>query len=129
MLQLRKRIGVVLMALAIGFSSSVVAIGGDIALTLRSRTLGAETSSFERVEWDPQKTVLIVCDMWDAHWCASATRRVAEMAGPLNETIKAARAEGVFIIYAPSLVTGFYEETPQRDLGSVWEIKGEIISI
>jgi nicotinamidase-related amidase len=36
------------------------------------------------------------------------------MAGPLNETVKAAREKGVFIIHAPSTCTGFYKDTPQR---------------
>jgi nicotinamidase-related amidase len=52
--------------------------------------------------------------MWDDHWCKSAARRVTEMAGPLNEVIKAARARGMFIIHAPSTCTAFYEGTPQR---------------
>jgi nicotinamidase-related amidase len=52
--------------------------------------------------------------MWDDHWCKSAARRVNEMAGPLNEVVKTARARGVFVIHAPSTCTGFYEGTPQR---------------
>ena len=39
-----------------------------------------------------------------------------EMAGPLNEVVKAARSRGVFIIHAPSSVTAFYKDTPQRKL-------------
>jgi nicotinamidase-related amidase len=85
-----------------------------LQLTLRSRT---ETGAAEKkAEWDPKKTALIICDMWDDHWCKSAARRVAEMAGPLNEMVKAARARGVFIIHAPSTCTGFYKDTPQRRL-------------
>lgn len=69
----------------------------------------------ERVaSWKPNQTALIVCDMWDDHWCQSAARRVGELAGPMNEMLKAARARGVFIIHAPSTCTGFYEDTPQR---------------
>ncbi len=64
--------------------------------------------------WATEKTAIIVCDMWDQHWCKSAARRVAEMAGPLNETLKVARTKGVFIIHAPSTATGFYKDTPQR---------------
>jgi nicotinamidase-related amidase len=64
--------------------------------------------------WDPKKTALIICDMWDDHWCKSASRRVAEMAGPLNEVVKKARSQGIFIIHAPSSVTSFYQGTPQR---------------
>jgi nicotinamidase-related amidase len=36
------------------------------------------------------------------------------MGGPLNEVVKKARAQGVFIIHAPSSVTDFYKDTPQR---------------
>jgi nicotinamidase-related amidase len=52
--------------------------------------------------------------MWDVHWCKSAARRVEEMAGPLNETLKAARERGIFVIHAPSTTTDFYDGTPQR---------------
>jgi len=52
--------------------------------------------------------------MWDDHWCRSAARRVGEMAGPLNELLKQARRQGMFVIHAPSSVTRFYEGTPQR---------------
>jgi hypothetical protein len=38
------------------------------------------------------------------------------MAGPLNDVVKQARKRGVFIIHAPSSVTAFYKDTPQRKL-------------
>ena len=83
----------------------------SLNLTLRSQvrqTDGAFTSVEKTVQWDTKKTALIVCDMWDDHWCKSAARRVAEMAGPMNDMLKIARAKGVFIIHAPSSVTDFY---------------------
>jgi nicotinamidase-related amidase len=83
-----------------------------LQLHLRSRKL-AEVSE-KTAAWDPKKTALIICDMWDDHWCKSAARRVGEMAGPLNESVKIARNKGVFIIHAPSTCTEFYKETPQR---------------
>lgn len=90
-----------------------------LRLTLRSRIKSEGDRSIiseKPVEWDPKKTAIIICDMWDDHWCKSAARRVAEMAGPLNEVIKVARSRGVFIIHAPSSVTAFYKDTPQRKL-------------
>lgn len=85
-------------------------------LHLRSRTrdLGKIAVTETLAHWEPRKTALIVCDMWDNHWCKSASRRVAELAGPLNATLKAARQRGVFIIHAPSTTTAFYKDTPQR---------------
>jgi len=71
----------------------------------------------EREEtWDPRRTALIVCDMWDDHWCKSAARRVTELAGPLDAAVKAARQRGIFIIHAPSTTLAPYEGTPQRRL-------------
>jgi len=66
------------------------------------------------VRWDPAKTALIVCDMWDDHWCNGAARRVAELAGPMNDMISAARERGIFIIHGPSSVVSFYDGSPQR---------------
>ncbi|WP_238603052.1 isochorismatase family protein [Fimbriiglobus ruber] len=87
-------------------------------VTLRSRAATPGQAPAAAVEtkaaWDPKKTAIIVCDMWDDHWCKSAADRVGELAGPMNEMLKAARAKGVFIIHAPSTCTGFYKDTPQR---------------
>ena len=91
-----------------------------LQLTLRSRVKSPETATgiFRAVEkkaaWDPKKTALIICDMWDDHWCKSASRRVGELAGPMNEVVKVARANGIFVIHSPSSVVNFYKDTPQR---------------
>ncbi len=66
------------------------------------------------VEWDPKKTAIIICDMWDKHWCQGATTRVGEMAPRMNEVIKEARKRGVTIIHAPSDTMKFYADHPQR---------------
>lgn len=68
----------------------------------------------ERVEWAPEQTAVIVCDMWDRHWCVGATRRVGEMAPRMNQVLQSAREAGALIIHAPSGVTDFYADTPQR---------------
>ena len=86
-----------------------------ITLNLRSRKDMADGKPSEKsVQWEPKKTALIICDMWDDHWCKSASRRVAEMAGPLNEVVKMARSKGVFIVHSPSTCVDFYKDTPQR---------------
>jgi nicotinamidase-related amidase/type 1 glutamine amidotransferase len=52
--------------------------------------------------------------MWDKHWCAGATRRVAEMAPRVNAVAQAARSRGVFILHCPSETMTFYAGTPAR---------------
>lgn len=100
------------------FVSPACAADEALQLNLRSRVKSPGTESFTIVEkrttWEPKKTALIICDMWDDHWCKSAARRVVEMAPRLNEAVKAARARGIFVIHAPSTCTGFYDGTPQR---------------
>ena len=92
-----------------------------LVLHTRSRTAATRTDPASKVtvreatvEWDPKKTALIICDMWDDHWCQGAARRVEELAGPMNKVIHAARERGLFIIHAPSTTVDFYKETPQR---------------
>ncbi|MDR3228855.1 MAG: hypothetical protein LBT53_05530 [Puniceicoccales bacterium] len=68
-----------------------------------------------RVEdWKPAETAIIVCDMWDKHWCTNCTARVAEMAHALDATLAAAREKGVLIVHAPSECMGAYADAPQR---------------
>src|SRR5262245_17316851 len=99
---------------------SVEAAENNLHLTLRSRTrspLAGENSfsvTEKKADWDPKRTAIVICDMWDDHWCKSAARRVSELAGPMNEVVKAARSQGVFIIHSPSSVVNFYNDTPQR---------------
>ena len=67
-------------------------------------------------EWDPNKTAVVVCDMWDHHWCQGASARVAEMAPRMNEVLKTVRRQGVLVVHCPSGTLKFYEDTPQRRL-------------
>jgi len=69
-----------------------------------------------QVNWDPHRTAVIVCDMWDQHWCRGATARVAEMAPRMNEALKAARELGMLVIHCPSDTMKFYADAPQRKL-------------
>lgn len=88
----------------------------NLKLNLRERSKEGGEVSLKTVEWDPKKTAIIICDMWDDHWCKSAARRVGEMAPEMNEMVKIARKKGVFIIHAPSSTVDFYNDTPQRAL-------------
>ena len=64
--------------------------------------------------WAPSRTAVIVCDMWDKHWCCGATRRVAELSPRINAFITLAREQGLFIVHAPSGTMGHYKDHPAR---------------
>lgn len=68
------------------------------------------------IQWDARHSAIVICDMWDKHWCPDATARVGEMAPRMNEVVKAARAKGVFIIHCPSDTLKFYQDHPGRKL-------------
>lgn len=68
------------------------------------------------VQWDPTRTAVVVCDMWDQHHCPDATARVGEMAPRMNEVLKAARDRGMLIIHCPSDTMTFYQDHPGRRL-------------
>jgi nicotinamidase-related amidase len=68
----------------------------------------------DTIVWPPQKTALVVVDMWDDHWCRGAAQRVEELAGPMNKFITAARERGVFVVHCPSTCVEHYKDTPAR---------------
>jgi putative membrane-bound dehydrogenase-like protein len=88
----------------------------NLELLTRSRTGDSNHTQVvqKQVQWSPQRTAIIICDMWDDHWCKGAAARVAEIAPVMNDVVKRARDRGVFIIHAPSDVVDFYKDTPQR---------------
>ena len=108
----------------------LILVSGFVAIAVNAQTLNlhtrirvpaaADTNEWQALEkttdWDAQRTALVVCDMWDKHWCPDATARVGEMAPRMNEVIKAARAKGVFIIHCPSDTMKFYEGHAGRKL-------------
>ena len=83
----------------------------EMQLVLRQTGVDPPT---HQVTWKPQQTAAIVCDMWDQHWCAGASQRVAEMAPPMNKFLKLLRSQGVLIVHAPSTCVNFYQKTAAR---------------
>jgi len=95
------------------------AIAADLRIPLRSRVEAFKGSGvWEEVQFDaalpiPQ-TAILICDMWDKHWCSGASRRVEALALRMAPVIDAARARGIQIIHAPSETMEFYKDWPQR---------------
>ena len=66
------------------------------------------------VAWEAERTAIIICDMWDAHWCQGATGRAVEIAPRLNEFAREARRRGVLVVHAPSSCMEAYQDHPAR---------------
>jgi nicotinamidase-related amidase/type 1 glutamine amidotransferase len=74
-------------------------------------------------EWNPSETAIIICDMWDTHWCKGAAERVAEIAPFMNNVVSIARNRGILIVHAPSDCMAFYKNHPARKLGQKYKSK------
>ena len=72
-----------------------------------------EPARVER-EFSTRETAIVICDMWDNHWCAGATRRVNELAHKMEPVLEACRAAGILVVHAPSDTMEFYKDYPQR---------------
>ena len=66
------------------------------------------------MRWKHAETAIIICDMWDNHYCQNAARRVKAMAPRMNQVLEGARLAGITIIHAPSGTMDVYAGTPQR---------------
>jgi len=93
--------------------------GGRFRVPLRTQVQPFKGSSaweaarFER-EFSTRETAIVICDMWENHWCAGATRRVNELAHRMEPVLEACRTAGILIVHAPSETMEFYKDYPQR---------------
>lgn len=111
-------------SLGIGVVLTVLVCGPAIAaptlsVPLRSRVAipdvpGRFSVVCEEQQWDPCDVAIIICDMWDRHWCKGATERVAELAPVINRVVSTARDMGVLIVHAPSDTIEHYKDHPAR---------------
>ena len=116
---------------ALALSTAVAALGAgppapaeparEFEVRLRSRIRPFKSSEV----WQPVRVVekfrtsdsaIVICDMWDQHWCTGATRRVEDLARRMDPVLRQARTAGILVIHAPSDTMPFYKDYPQRKL-------------
>ncbi|HKE29516.1 MAG TPA: hypothetical protein VKB88_44505 [Bryobacteraceae bacterium] len=93
--------------------------GPQPSLKLRTRVelykgSGAWREAAVEEPFVPSSAALILCDMWDHHWCRSAEARVEVLARRIAPVIELARLRGVLIVHAPSETIDHYKDAPQR---------------
>ncbi len=109
-----------LVAVAVVLAAGLWGAPGKILqLKLRTRVEIFKGSGDWRETWFNESlpasaTALILCDMWDKHWCRGATERVDGLAHTMAPVIDLARKSGILIIHAPSDTMGYYKDAPQR---------------
>ena len=63
-------------------------------------------------ELNAGQTAVLLCDVWDGHWCHGAVERLELMLPTMNKVVTALRGRGASIIHAPSGTLGFYADSP-----------------
>ena len=72
--------------------------GAALKLNLRTRVEAFKGSGdWQEVHFEKTlpvaRTAIVICDMWDKHWCSGATRRVDALAGRMAPVVDAARPQ------------------------------------
>jgi len=86
-----------------------------ITLDLQRRDPGTGAIDIQKEEVDPKKVGVIAVDVWNYHWCKTATMRVDAFAPRINKALEAARALGMKVMLCPSDVVDNYAGYPQRE--------------
>ncbi len=84
----------------------------DLQLQSRDPETGAIQIVTEKV--DPNKVGVIAVDVWNFHWCKTATMRVDAIVPRMNKALEAARSLGMTVMLCPSDVVDNYVGYPQR---------------
>lgn len=126
-------VGLAAVAVGAGVPAGGDDAGGPIKLTARKRAAVVENREVVKPNGDrdtvavtayrpvaaeraldPAKTAVVVCDMWDGHWCQAAAKRCDALAKAAEPVLKACRAKGMTVIHAPSDCMDFYQDHPAR---------------
>ena len=91
-------VGLTIVAALTASAAPVVAAETTLVMEARKQIektpdSGTFQTVYKDLRWSPSQTAIVICDMWNEHWCRGATRRVAEMAPRMNEVVRAARKQ------------------------------------
>ncbi len=85
----------------------------EFELQTRDPSTGAIKITREKV--DPSRIGVIAVDVWNYHWCKTATMRVDAFVPRINKALEAARSMGMTVMLCPSDVVDNYVGFPQRE--------------
>lgn len=95
--------------------TAFAAQGREIELTLQTRdpATGRIVLTTEKV--DTRHVGVIAVDVWNYHWCKTATMRVDAIVPRIDRALEAARGLGMTVMLCPSDVVDNYVGYPQRE--------------
>ncbi len=87
----------------------------EIGLTLQSRDPATGHIALNTETVDPKHVGVIAVDVWNYHWCKTATMRVDAIVPRMNKALDGARSLGMTVMLCPSDVVDNYVGYPQRE--------------
>src|SRR5262249_30914919 len=91
------------------------AVGKTVASPKTITFPARRNGNIQQVFWVPEESAMIICDMWNDHWCKHAAARTSELAPKVDAFASRLRPYGVLIVHSPSDTMDFYTGTPQRN--------------
>lgn len=101
--------------LILAFLAAGPARAAEIELTLQTRDPVTGKILLTNQKVDPKRVGVIAVDVWNFHWCKTATMRVDAFVPRMNKALDAARALGMTVMLCPSDVVDNYVGYPQRE--------------
>jgi len=90
-------------------------LAAEIELTLQTRDPATGRIVLAKEKVDPTRIGVIAVDVWNFHWCKTATMRVDAIVPRMNKALDAARELGMTVMLCPSDVVDNYVGYPQRE--------------
>ncbi|MHC5538378.1 chitobiase/beta-hexosaminidase C-terminal domain-containing protein, partial [Singulisphaera rosea] len=87
-----------------------------LELELRHRDPATGEPRVESLAVDPAKVGVVVVDVWNWHWCKTATERVGALVPRMNRVLDSARELGMSVMLCPTDVVDNYVGWPQREI-------------
>lgn len=92
---------------------SAVAPAAELKLSVQTRDDKGKPVVADKTI-DPKATAVVICDMWDDHWCKSAATRCDALAKKAAPVVDNLRAAGATVIHCPSDTMDFYKDSKAR---------------
>ena len=102
-------------ALVFSLFTNARAGAAEIELNLQTRDPATGKIALAAAKVDPKRVGVIAVDVWNYHWCKTATMRVDAIVPRMNKALDAARALGMTVMLCPSDVVDNYVGYPQRE--------------
>lgn len=75
-------------------------VNKEFALTFQTRQDNKIKEGIKKI--NPENVGVVIIDMWNHHWCKTATNRVSTMVPRFNKSFESARKLGMKIFWAPT---------------------------